>query len=84
MLFENHDSGLGDSNQIPLFRGFGIDLNPILMIRCKMILDGLESQIKDSLTRLVPAAVELLLKCGEVSEKGGKRSSILLSLLGPE
>ena len=32
VLLGNYDSGLGDSNQISLFRGFGIDSNPILMI----------------------------------------------------
>ena len=51
VLLGNHDSGLGDSIKIPLFRG--IDSNPILMIHCKLILDGLESEIKDSLTTLV-------------------------------
>ena len=28
----NHDSGFGDSAQIPLFQGFVIDSNPIFMI----------------------------------------------------
>ena len=32
VLLGNYDSGLGDSNQISLFRGFGINSNPILMI----------------------------------------------------